>query len=214
MCNWLRFTNLRPHIKLYHTIVPCRWCWDGETDGEGGSGVLIWIDVCMLSFCWLRFRPIDDPPIAGLIPLLMHGTPMVGVGSSGGVTWNFSFVKLSKKISRNSPPIRCFRWARTWWGWSGCWPASGSWSDWCRSPRARIFAVRCSFQCWANPVAKNSSVSVKYRYRSIGAKSKTQKIDRRESHDGTHPQRVAAPSRLPRLRWTVWKWKWIWFCCH
>lgn len=77
-------TNLRPHIKLYHTIVPCRWCWDGETDWGGGSGEFIWMDVCIWSFCW--FSPIDDPPSAGLIPLLMHGTPMIGVGSSGGVT--------------------------------------------------------------------------------------------------------------------------------
>lgn len=80
----LNDSYLRPHIRLYHTIVPWRWCCDDETDCCWGSGVLIWIEVCMLSFCW--FKPIEDPPIAGLMPLLMHGTPMSGVGSSGGVT--------------------------------------------------------------------------------------------------------------------------------
>lgn len=43
------------------------------------------MDVCIKSFCW--FKPMDDPP-AGLTPLLMHGTPITGVGSSGGVTYN------------------------------------------------------------------------------------------------------------------------------
>ena len=82
----LKITNLRPHIRLYQTIVPCRWCCDGETFWDWGSGVLIWIDVCIWS-CWT----MEDPPSAGLIPgLLRQGTP-IGVGSSGGVTYNKKF---------------------------------------------------------------------------------------------------------------------------
>lgn len=86
----LSVTYLRPHIKLYHTIVPCRWCWDEEMGCCccWGSGLFIWMEVW--SF-WLR--PIEDPLIedplmAGFIPLPIpiHGRPIIGVGSSGGVT--------------------------------------------------------------------------------------------------------------------------------
>lgn len=75
---------LRPHIRLYHTIVPCRWCEDCGICCCCGSGAFIWIDVCIgVSDCWLM--PIEElPKVDGFMP--PHGTPTIGVGSSGGVT--------------------------------------------------------------------------------------------------------------------------------
>lgn len=78
-------TNLRPHIKLYHTIVPCRWCWDGVTNCDWGSGVFIWMDVCNDSF---------SPKDAELIFIFWMPTLVV---SSGGVTYKrFLSLKMFK----------------------------------------------------------------------------------------------------------------------
>lgn len=75
--------SLRPHIRLYHTIVPCKCCGDGA-DGCGRSSCGICSGDDMLS---IELIPKLDPPNAdGLIPPLTHGTPNIGNGSSGGVT--------------------------------------------------------------------------------------------------------------------------------
>lgn len=80
--------SLRPHIRLYHTIVPCRCCGDGA-DGIGRSSCGTCNGDDMLSMDDIpRLEPQNPdgfmPPPA---PPLMHGTPSTGSGSSGGVTF-------------------------------------------------------------------------------------------------------------------------------
>lgn len=87
--------SLRPHIRLYHTIVPCKCC------GDDVERIDCWLssDCCCCScdidpIPWLPsvvFSPSDDPPkLDGFMPPPelppMHGTPNTGNGSSGGVT--------------------------------------------------------------------------------------------------------------------------------
>lgn len=80
--------SLRPHIRLYHTIVPCRCCGDGACCGRCSSDCGIWIED-MLS---IELKPKFEPPKPdGIIPLLMQGTPSTGKGSSGGVTCRLNF---------------------------------------------------------------------------------------------------------------------------
>jgi hypothetical protein len=85
--------SLRPHIRLYHTIVPCKRCGvDGSPRSRISRSGCIW----MLVDDWVkslhRLRPSEEPPRPdGLMPPLMHGTPKQGKGSSGGVTWRKGF---------------------------------------------------------------------------------------------------------------------------
>lgn len=72
---------------MYHTIVPCTWWWGDGLAGDDGSGDDICIDVWAESWLWLTFKPPNDEPNdVGFILLLLKGTPITGVASSGGVT--------------------------------------------------------------------------------------------------------------------------------
>lgn len=97
----------RPHIRLYHTIVPCKCCGDDTWDdccpnescacsdplapdevlGPGPrSAVLIASEEPPPSM-----PPVEEPAPDGLMPPPppppnIQGTPNMGVGSSGGVT--------------------------------------------------------------------------------------------------------------------------------
>lgn len=105
--------SLRPHIKLYHTIVPCRCCGDGADcccrssccgtcSGDGD-------DRCVSNV----LKPNAEPPkLDGFMPpLLIHGTPKTGSGSSGGVTCKIKkslYEQIQKKWQIKQPSRKCF----------------------------------------------------------------------------------------------------------